>query len=112
MNPIIDARGNHCWYNEHGELHRTDGPAMIYLTGSQFWYLNDELHRADGPAVDCPDGYQLYFIHGKQHRTDGPASICPDGTTEYWIHGNLLTEDQFNDIIQSEEHLNWYLLQL
>ena len=89
MNPIIDEHGNKRWYNEQGQLHRTDGPALIYPHGTQYWYIN-----------------------GKPHRTDGPAVIGSDGDQYWYIHGNQLTEEQFNDIIQDEEHLNWYLLQI
>jgi hypothetical protein len=88
-NPIIDANGTKRWRNERGQLHRLDGPAYIIPDGSQCWYLNDKLHRLDGPAVESDDGYK-----------------------EYWIHGNDLTEEEFNEITQSPEHLNWYLLQI
>ena len=89
MNPIIDEDGNQLWYNEHGRFHRSDGPAVIYSDGDQHWYFN-----------------------GKRHRTDGPAIIYPNGTQLWYIYGNRLTEAEYYDIIQSEEHLTWYLLQL
>ena len=66
MNPIIDPTGNQYWFNDHGTLHRIDGPAVIQSNGNN----------------------------------------------SYWIHGNQLTEEEFNDITQSEEHLNWYLLKI
>ena len=112
MNPVIDSLGTKRWYNEAGQYHRTDGPAVIYSDGHHYWYINDQLHRTDGPAVIHTYGSQQWYINGKLHRTDGPAVIHPNGYHEYWIHGNPLTETQFNDITQSEEHLNWYLLQL
>ena len=89
MNPEIDSLGTKRWYNELGQLHRIDGPAIIYT-----------------------DGYQAYLVNGKLHRTDGPALIYADGYQYWFIHGNQLTEDEYYDITQSEEHLNWYLLQL
>ena len=88
-NPIINILGAKEWLNEHGQLHRTDGPALIYPNGTQRW-----------------------FIHGKPHRIDGPAVIRSNGSTYWFIHGNQLTEDQFKEITQSEEHLNWYLLKI
>ena len=112
MNPRIDQYGNQSWYNEQGLLHRTDGPASTWATGDQVWYFNGEYHRTDGPAVIHSDGYQSYFIHGKRHRTNGPAIIYPNGVKQYYIHDNLLTEEEFNDITQSPEHLNWYLLKI
>ena len=89
MNPTISESGSKRWYNDQGQFHRTDGPALIYA-----------------------DGYQSYWINGERHRIDGPAVIHPDGYPEYWIYGNKLTEEEYYDIIQSEEHLNWYLLQI
>ena len=89
MNPQIDVIGTKRWHNELGQLHRTGGPAVIYTYGDQVWYFNDKLHRTDGPAI-----------------------TLSGGTQEYWIHGHKLTEEEYYDIIQSEEHLNWYLLQI
>jgi hypothetical protein len=34
--------GDVYWYNELGETHRDDGPAIIYDDGEVEWYLNDE----------------------------------------------------------------------
>jgi hypothetical protein len=39
--------------NEKGELHRTDGPALITDLGRN-WYINGKLHREDGPALQYP----------------------------------------------------------
>ena len=89
MNPRISSNGTKRWYNEHDQLHRIDGPAIIWSDGGADWYIN-----------------------GSRHRTDGPAVIGSDGDQYWYIHGNQLTEEQFNDIIQDEEHLNWYLLQI
>ena len=89
MNPRIDKYGNQFWYNEQGQVHRTDGPAVIHT-----------------------DGSRAYSVNGKLHRLDAPAIIRAGGTQYWYIHGNRLTEEEFNDITQSEEHLNWYLLQI
>jgi hypothetical protein len=29
------------WYNEHGQYHREDGPAVTYNTGKARYWLND-----------------------------------------------------------------------
>ena len=34
--------------------------------GTQWWYKNDELHREDGPAVIYADGTKRWFLNGKQ----------------------------------------------
>ena len=87
--PILESDGSKRWYNEHDQLHRTDGPAVIYTNGGQYWFINNKFHRTDGPAI-----------------------IRSDGTKEFWIHNIQLTEDEYYDIIQSEEHLNWFLLKI
>ena len=112
MNPLIDKYGSKRWYNEHDQLHRIDGPAVIHSDGTQYWYINGKLHRTDGPAVIYSDGDQHWYFNGNPHRTDGPAIIYSTGNQYWYIYGNRLTETQFNDIIQDEEHLNWYLLKI
>ena len=46
---IID--GNIEWWEKDGELHREDGPAVVFgFGGCQYW-LHGKLHRVDGPAI-------------------------------------------------------------
>jgi len=33
---------NIIFYNSKGELHREDGPAIEYITGTKYWYLNNK----------------------------------------------------------------------
>ena len=89
MNPEINTFCTNRWRNEQGQLHRLDGPAFISSIGDQFWCINGKFHRTDGPAIDYGNGDKSYYIHG-----------------------NYMTETEFNDITQSEEHLNWYLLKI
>ena len=35
---IINQFGTKIWYNEQGQLHREDGPAVEYADGSKRWY--------------------------------------------------------------------------
>jgi flagellar basal body rod protein FlgG len=28
------------WYNEEGQLHKEDGPAVIWANGNSYWFLN------------------------------------------------------------------------
>ena len=67
----IDGLGTHRWYND-GELHRENGPAIEYFSGSKSWWVN-----------------------GKRHRDDGPAIVRPDGSKEWWINGKEYTEDEY-----------------
>lgn len=50
--------------NSSGQLHREDGPAAIYLDGSQHWCRNGQYHREGGPAAIYPDGRQYWYQNG------------------------------------------------
>ena len=48
----VSSYGTRRYRNAAGELHREDGPAVIFEGGvEQMWYRNGKLHREDGPAV-------------------------------------------------------------
>ena len=40
------------WNNKNGELHREDGHAVEYASGSKEWWINGLRHREDGPAIE------------------------------------------------------------
>ncbi len=73
--------------DERGELHRDDGPAVMWPDGRLEWYRHGKQHRDDGPAEIWPDGTQRWCQHGKLHREDGPAKIRASGSQEWWWHG-------------------------
>jgi hypothetical protein len=79
-------------------LHRLDGPAAIFASGYEAWYINGKIHRTDGPAVIGPDGYEAHYINDKLHNPDGPAVIYSDGSKSWYINGKELTEAEFNEI--------------
>ena len=54
------------WYL-NGNLHREDGPAIIWADGTKIWYKNGLRHREDGPAVDTVYGNQQWFINGEEY---------------------------------------------
>jgi hypothetical protein len=60
----IDPLGNKRWNNSKGELHNTDGPAVIDQNGFKAWWLNNKLHRLDGPACEYTDGYKEWWVAG------------------------------------------------
>lgn len=51
------------WYNDLGERHREDEPAVINATG-KFWFSCDRCHRIDGPAIEWADGTKDWYING------------------------------------------------
>ena len=83
---VIDPDGSKHWWVD-GKRHRTDGPAVEWITGSKRWYVDGKLHRTDGPAIDRPDGSREWYVDGKRHRLDGPAIEDADGTIGWWVNG-------------------------
>ena len=68
--------------------------------GTRFYYNNaGELHRDDGPAVEWADGSKGWFQNGLLHRTDGPAIEYDAGTKSWYINGERLTEAEFNQLV-------------
>lgn len=98
-------------------LHNTEGPALKWEDGSQFWFFFGKLHsyndqpavifsdgrkewwregvrdRKHGPAVILPDGTEEYYSDGSRHRQGGPAVISPDGTQLFYEYGKLHNEN-------------------
>ena len=93
--PAVEyINGSKFWYID-GKRHRADGPAIEDATGSKYWYEYDKLHRTDGPAIDQADGSKAWYIDGKRHRTDGPELELKNGYKEWWINGIYLFEEEF-----------------
>lgn len=61
-----------------------------YTLGIKKWYRNGELHREEGPAVIYDNGKKEWWIHGKRHREDGPAIIFHDGVKFWYKNGRLV----------------------
>jgi hypothetical protein len=85
------------WFNDKGELHRLDGPAVEGANGYKAWYVDNKCHRLDGPAVECANGYKAWFVDGKRHRLDGPAVEWADGYKEWRVDGKEMSEKEFNE---------------
>ena len=60
-----DQDGNMFWFNDKGEYHRLDGPAIEYANGSKEWYINGIRHREDGPAIEYSDGEKYWYYYGQ-----------------------------------------------
>lgn len=85
----VDQYGNRKWRDSHGLLHRKDGPASEYKSGTQVWYIHGVLHRENGPAViNAGNGYEEWWQHGKLHRIGGPA-VDGDQYRGWWQNGEL-----------------------
>src|ERR1035437_8180310 len=62
--------GAEVYMNELLELHREDGPAVIYPNEPrrQEWWQHGFLHRVDDPAVDYPNSIKMkkWFVEGRE----------------------------------------------
>ena len=69
---VVVGYGTRYYYNNTGELHRDDGPAIEYPNGDKLWCQNGQLHRIDGPAVERSNGAKEWYQNDQLHRIDGP----------------------------------------
>ena len=115
------------WENASGDLHRLNGPAVIFHNGVNEWWVNGKRHRLNGPAVEFPNGDKQWFVNGNlikkrtrngnaliwedpnnnRHRDYGPAVEFDDGEKEWWQHGVLHREDG-PAIIKTNGQEEWY----
>jgi hypothetical protein len=106
--PSIDIYATKRWYNENGQLHREDGPAVERANGNNEWWLNGNLHRENGPAIELASGTKFWILNGKVHRKDGPAREWANGTKQWYKNGKLHREDG-PAIEWADGHIEWYL---
>ncbi len=66
---------NTYYWNEQGQFHREDGPAIEWQNKTKSWYLNGLRHRIDGPAVEFVNGDKYYFIIGKEYSYEDWLSL-------------------------------------
>ena len=98
MKRIVDKDGTICYYNDEGKHHREDGPAIEFLNGAKYWYINGQYHREDGPAIEGFNGYKCWCINGKYHREDGPAVECSNGSKYWYLNDEKIdckTQEEF-----------------
>ena len=70
---------------------------VVTNDGAQYWYLNGQLHREDGPAIIYADGDQRWYLNDQLHREDGPAVIKANGSQRWYLNDEELTEQEFNN---------------
>ena len=92
-----DPYGTRRWYQNHQLLHRTDGPAIEWVSGNKYWYQNGQRHRTDGPAIEYANGTKAWYQNDKLHRTDGPAVEWVSGNKSWYIDNIEYTEEEFRE---------------
>ena len=97
----VDRYGTRRYYNNAGQIHRDNGPAVLTAFETKIWMQNGQLHRTDGPAVVWFEGTKQWYQNGHRHRTDGPAIDHADGRKEWWFNGEYLSETAFNQRVKT-----------
>jgi hypothetical protein len=67
------------------------------------WQLDGQLHRTNGPALIWADGDRVWCLNGQFHRTDGPAVIYANGDQEWWLNGMKLTKDEWRQQVETSQ---------
>ena len=87
---ILYFKNRICYYKGK-DLHREDGPAIIFNSGEEKWYLSGQLHRSGNlPAtINCDKTYMTYWVKGIPHRLNGPAieNLVDPSNNKYIIDG-------------------------
>ena len=115
MSEELDKVGNidgEIYYYKAGTkiLHREDGPAIEFSSGSKFWYLNGNKHREDGPAIERPDGTKLWYLNGSEVSEEDVMSTDKD----YQVGGDHYAKQpiqpwDYMEACMSEEEFKGYL---
>jgi hypothetical protein len=83
----VDKDGTVRYYKPGTNIrHRLDGPAIVWNSGDEDWFMNDKLHREDGPAIMYDDGSEAWYKEGLLHREGGPAISNTDGTECWYVN--------------------------
>lgn len=87
------GRSGTMYWNLNHELHRKDGPSVVYHAGDlseeeEFrggieWYFNGKLHREDGPAIEYPlksnSSYKEWHLNGKELTEEQYLKVISEG---------------------------------
>jgi len=76
------------------EIKYDAGSGTPDLDGVKSWTIDDQLHRTDGPAVIWPSGTRQWFLNGLIHRLDGPAVVWANGDKYWALNGKLYTSEE------------------
>jgi hypothetical protein len=83
--------GTACIHLKNNQIHRTEGPAVVFEDGSYIWYFWGKVSRLNGPALSFKN-YMRWEVNGLLHRLDGPATLTK--TLQTWaINGITHRQD-------------------
>lgn len=75
-------------YDDNDLIHREDGPALIFDSGTKKWSIHGKLHRLDGPACEWSDGSESWYANDYSI-----SQIIKSWAEEMGIDLKNLTED-------------------
>jgi hypothetical protein len=77
---------------KNNQIHRTEGPAVVFEDGSYIWCFWGKVSRLNGPALSFRNDVTKWKVNGLLHRTDGPALVAKK--YQVWaINGKFHRED-------------------
>ena len=90
--PRPNNLGTACVHLKNNQIHRTEGPAVVFEDGSYIWYFCGKESRPNGPALCYQNQMMRWKVNGLLHRTDGPAFLT--NQIRIWaINGNTHRQD-------------------
>ena len=93
-------------FRKKDRAHRSFGPAIKYVDGTDFWYQNGNKHKVGGPALECFDGAKVWYQNDLRHRLDGPAvEFIYSGKNLWFINGKEYSEEKFNEYILNTKYV-------
>jgi hypothetical protein len=95
----VDGEGTTRWYNEKGQIHREDGPAVECLNGTKHWFRNGKRHREDGPATEWSDGIGFWYIYGKEFTQEEFESLFSIQNDDLFERIRSLSLSEKKDIV-------------
>ena len=96
---VVGPDGTRKYFNNAGQLHCEEGPAIVYPYGRHEWYRNGLRHRDVGPAVERANGYKEWWHYGLLHRTGGPAIEYTTGNRRWFLNGDEYTAHDYRDAL-------------
>lgn len=81
----INLDGTKRYVDDYNQLHREDGPAIIYKSGEFHNYVHGSNNLPDRPAGFFRSGYYIWRKNGFLNRSDGPAMDYPNGLKVWYV---------------------------
>jgi len=86
----VHESGTKFYFNDEGQHHRLDGPAVEYSYGTKIWYINGNAHRNIDPCLEWSDGGKRWFFKDDCHRVGGCSLY------DFWfIHSKKYTKQEY-----------------